>query len=259
MTVREALGRRPSTSSAGASSRRASTPSCSLAQALGLSRIRALHPARPAADRAGARGGPRARRAARAARAARLRPRRVGVPEADAAHRRTCARPASGDGDPRRPLPRPLEGVAAPRVARRRHRKRRDRARDRATSGRTPSCRRRTSSSAALALARENAAAARARGRASLTATCSATCRGPFDLVVSNPPYVLPASSTTLEPELRDGAARGARRHGADRGARPRGARRARRGGSCSRSTRTRSRSPALLQELGYARGQDHA
>ena len=53
---------------------------------------RAVHELRPAADRGRARAGPSARRAARAPRAARLRPRRVGLPPARAAHRRPRAR-----------------------------------------------------------------------------------------------------------------------------------------------------------------------
>ena len=78
----------------------------------------------------------------------------------------------------------------------------------------------------ALALARENADRARARGRASSRATCSTGVDGPFDLVVSNPPYVLAAELDALEPEVRDWEPRArARRRGPDRAARRRGAR----------------------------------
>ena len=56
----------------------------------------------------------------------------------------------------------------------------------------------------ALELARENAEPQRPRRRPPPTATCSPGSRGPFELVVSNPPYVDAGEIDALEPEVRD-------------------------------------------------------
>ena len=78
---------------------------------------------------------------------------------------------------------------------------------------------------------------------------------GPFDLVVSNPPYVAPDELAALEPELHSGAAGGARRRGRTTkqwlGRRWRRSARAER--SCSRWATLRPRRSAdLLAELGF-------
>jgi release factor glutamine methyltransferase len=60
------------------------------------------------------------------------------------------------------------------------------------------------SSSEALELARENLARANVNGRVRLVeADLLAGVEGPFDLVVSNPPYVSPEEYRTLQPEIR--------------------------------------------------------
>jgi release factor glutamine methyltransferase len=64
-------------------------------------------------------------------------------------------------------------------------------------------------SSDALALARENADAL-GLVVALVETDLSAGVEGPFDLVVSNPPYVEPEEIDTLEPEVRDWEPRGA-------------------------------------------------
>jgi release factor glutamine methyltransferase len=59
-------------------------------------------------------------------------------------------------------------------------------------------------SAAALALARENVARLSTDGRVRLVAgDLLAAVEGPFDLVVSNPPYVTPEEYDTLQPEIR--------------------------------------------------------
>jgi release factor glutamine methyltransferase len=63
----------------------------------------------------------------------------------------------------------------------------------------------------ALALARENAERIGANGRVRLLAgELLAGVRGPFDLVVSNPPYVSPDDYDSLQPEIRLYEPRGA-------------------------------------------------
>jgi release factor glutamine methyltransferase len=63
----------------------------------------------------------------------------------------------------------------------------------------------------ALALARENAERIGANGRVCLLAgELLAGVRGPFDLVVSNPPYVSPDDYDSLQPEIRLYEPRGA-------------------------------------------------
>ena len=64
-------------------------------------------------------------------------------------------------------------------------------------------------SAAALALAQENAAA-NALDVAFVESDLLAAVDGSFDLVVSNPPYVLAAELESLEPEVRDWEPRGA-------------------------------------------------
>jgi release factor glutamine methyltransferase len=60
------------------------------------------------------------------------------------------------------------------------------------------------SSADALALARENLAAAAVNGRVQLChGDLLRGVQGPYDLVVSNPPYVSPEEYETLEPEIR--------------------------------------------------------
>jgi release factor glutamine methyltransferase len=60
-------------------------------------------------------------------------------------------------------------------------------------------------SPAAVALARENAEATRLAGRVTfLHGELLSGLRGPFDLVVSNPPYVSEAELPFLQPEVRD-------------------------------------------------------
>ena len=60
------------------------------------------------------------------------------------------------------------------------------------------------SSAAALDLARENLASAGVNGRVRLVESdLLAGVEGPFDLVVSNPPYVSPEEYETLQPEIR--------------------------------------------------------
>ena len=61
----------------------------------------------------------------------------------------------------------------------------------------------------ARARARERASRTTSRS-SSTTATCSPGSPGPFELVVSNPPYVTPAEIDALEPEVRDWEPRGA-------------------------------------------------
>ena len=92
----------PPTSGARASTRPRLDTELILAHALGTLAARALHRPRPPAQRARARRGAGAARAPRRARAARLRPRRVGLPPAAAAHRRPGARAAPRDRDRRR-------------------------------------------------------------------------------------------------------------------------------------------------------------
>ena len=59
-------------------------------------------------------------------------------------------------------------------------------------------------SEAALALARENLARTGMTGRVELhRSDLLDGLRGPFDLVVSNPPYVLPSEYDSLQPEIR--------------------------------------------------------
>ncbi len=204
-------------------------------------------------------GVPRARRAARArARAARVRPRRVGLPAADAVDRPPRADPAAGDGDRRRALPRAAAAdgsrrracsTSAPAPARSRWRSR--------TSGPTRGWSRPTSRRTRSSVARENARARRPRRRASCRATCSPAAEGPFDLVVSNPPYVAAGRARRARAGgARLRAARGARRRRAATRRSP--ARRARRAfpaaRSCSRSaTARRPTSPRCWRGLGYA------
>ena len=89
----------------------------------------------------------------------------------------------------------------------------------------------------ALALARENAEA-NGLDVTFVESDLLAAVDGPFDLVVSNPPYVLAAELDALEPEVRDWEPRGAL---VDEGqtAAPRRTRRVRgsTGASCSRCT----------------------
>jgi len=60
------------------------------------------------------------------------------------------------------------------------------------------------SSPDALALARENLSRASVNGRVRLVeGNLLSDVRGPFDLVVSNPPYVSPEEYETLQPEIR--------------------------------------------------------
>jgi release factor glutamine methyltransferase len=60
-------------------------------------------------------------------------------------------------------------------------------------------------SPAALAVARTNAERLGVEGRATFIATsCLAGCEGPFDLVVTNPPYIATAEIRDLEPEVRN-------------------------------------------------------
>ena len=147
----------------------------------------------------------RARRPARAARAAAVRARGVGVPPADAHGRPAGVDPAARDGDPGR------AGARADRRARGAAR----------CSTSAPG-----SGAIALAIADEHAGAlvtgdrqlgrrARARRRervphrprgASSPAhdLFDGLPAGPWDLVVSNPPYVDAADLATLQPEVRD-------------------------------------------------------
>ena len=59
-------------------------------------------------------------------------------------------------------------------------------------------------SAEALSLAAENAAALGLEARARRRRACSTGLPGPFELVVSNPPYVLADELPGLEPEVRD-------------------------------------------------------
>ncbi|AGK60014.1 N5-glutamine S-adenosyl-L-methionine-dependent methyltransferase [Hyphomicrobium denitrificans 1NES1] len=60
-------------------------------------------------------------------------------------------------------------------------------------------------SAAALAVAQRNADRLGVAGRASFVATHRLDgCAGPFDLVVSNPPYIVTGEISGLEPEVRD-------------------------------------------------------
>ena len=98
----------------------------------------------------------------------------------------------------------------------------------------------------------------RARRRRSSRATCSPAVDGPFDLVVSNPPYVLAAELDALEPEVRDWEPRGALvDEGQTDASGRRGARRLD-GGSCSRCTPSTPRgSRARSTALGYDGAHD--
>jgi release factor glutamine methyltransferase len=72
-------------------------------------------------------------------------------------------------------------------------------------------------SAAALAVARANAAANRLSDRITFTETSWADgIEGPFDLLVSNPPYIASAVIETLDPEVRDHEPRLALDGGAD-------------------------------------------
>jgi release factor glutamine methyltransferase len=60
-------------------------------------------------------------------------------------------------------------------------------------------------SAAALAVAQQNAERLGVADRASFVATHGLDgCAGPFDLVVSNPPYIVTSEISALEPEVRD-------------------------------------------------------
>ena len=75
----------------------------------------------------------------------------------------------------------------------------------------------------ALALARENAGADRPRRSSCSSTTCRRPAGWPYDLVVSNPPYVEPADLETLMPDVREYEPhRRARRQRVHRGGRPR-------------------------------------
>ena len=63
----------------------------------------------------------------------------------------------------------------------------------------------------ALAVARENAARAGLEIELIEADLFAGLPEGPWDLVVSNPPYVLPAEIDSLPPEVRDGEPRAAR------------------------------------------------
>ena len=173
-----------------------------------------------------------------APRAARLRARRVGLPAADAETDAARARAAARDGGRRRALPRAARAGSSGRAVL-----------DVGTG------------SGAIALAIADEQPGRARDRVDISARRSRSrprtprrpaspvelraarprdgLRGPWDLVVSNPPYVAAGELDGLAargPRL--GAARGARRRGAARADR-RGARR--RAARASRSARPRS------------------
>ena len=91
----------------------------------------------------------------------------------------------------------------------------------------------------ALALARENAAALGLAVDFRQTSLLDGLA-GPFDLVVSNPPYVLDGELDGLEPEVRDWEPRLALvDDGPDRGARRATRAACSTAGSCSRCTRT--------------------
>ena len=218
---------------------------------------RALHPARPAADRGRARGGARARRAARPARAARVRPRRVGVPAADADDGRARARAAARDGDRGRARARARRGRRGAARRRRRHGQRRDRARDRGRAARTrawsrPTSRRTRSRSRARTPSGSGSTVELRRDRPARRRRRAVRPRR-LEPAVRRSPTEL----DELEPEVRDWEPRLATvDDGPDRGAR-----RARRRGVLApggwlvlevhEGTR-RGRSPALLEGAGY-------
>ena len=217
---------------------------------------RALHAARPAADRGRTRRGARARPAPRPARAARLRARRLGLPPAHAQDGRARARAAAGDGDRRRALPR-----AARRTSTRRASSTSARAAGRSRSRskqERPDARRDRDRQLGRTRSRS-----RARTPRRTVSTCElvegdllAGLDGPFDLVVSNPPYVGAAELEALEPEVRDWEPRAAL---VDEGQTARlAARRARRARRLARARGARGParplSPTLLASLGLRR-----
>ena len=213
---------RPSTSSERASTSPRLDAELLLAQALGLSRIELYTQHDRPLTEAERDGGARARRAARRARAARVRARRLGLPAADAAHRRARARAAARDGDRRRALPRArsrgVDGAARASTSARAAARSRSRSRDEHPGARVVAT---DLSADALALARENAARARARRSTFVRDDLLDGVDGPV-----RPRRLEPAvrrsraSSTALEPEVRDWEPRArARRRGPDRGA----------------------------------------
>ena len=145
---------------------------------------------RTGSSRRRARPVPRARRAASLARAARLHPRRVGLPAADARRRSARPGPAAGDRERRRALPRSSPRRRGSDSPRRRRRLRSDRARDRGRAARCPG--RRYRRLGGRARGRRGEPPPRAvDGRVRFVhGDLLAGEKGPFDLVVSNPPYV---------------------------------------------------------------------
>ena len=227
-----------------------------LAHALGLTRIELYteHDRPLTRGRAGAAARALVERRG-APRAARVRARRVGLPAADAAHRRARARAAARDGGRRRARlalrrgPRgaarrstsaPARGAIALAIA--------DEHPERAGHGR------RRLAGRARARARERGAA-RARRSSCARPSSRGGGGGPFDLVVSNPPYVRRDELDALQPEVRDWEPRARARRAT---ARPRSSWRAR-----ARSARRwlvlevgdgqAPRGRALLEALGYA------
>ena len=116
---------------------------------------------------------------------------------------RAGADPEARDGDRRRARARPSARARGSTGARRRHGERCDRARDRGRAAERPVTAIDVSPDA-LALARENAA------RTGLTIELlehdlrAGLPGGPYDLVVSNPPYVEPDELPTLMPDVRE-------------------------------------------------------
>ena len=176
-----------------------------IAKGLGVTRLDLYLQYDRDADGGRADGLPRARAASGHARAARVHPRRVGVPPADARRRRARADPEARDRGRRRAVPRAARGRRRALGARRRHGDRRDRAGDR---GRAAGCdgdgHRRLREALALAAANGDRTGVGDRVAFVQGDLADGLPAGPFDLVVSNPPYVEPEDIDSLQAEVRD-------------------------------------------------------